>query len=291
MNKTKIEWVKNPDGTQGFTWNPITGCLNGCEYCYARKLAYGRLRARYLANTNFVREVYQDEESLYVKGDHDPFYPRFWEDRLYHAWGGKPKGIFVCDMSDLFGIGIPEEWTYRVITQMRAYPYHRLYLLTKQPQNLIKFSPFPENCYVGVTAVNTRAMTQAMTSLARVEASVKYISFEPLLSQMYIMPEDFKVGGISWVIIGAMTCGGNKIAEFSFKYPELIPMPYGNRYTLEPKTEWVEGIVSACDKAGIPVFLKDNLLPVFDGIGVLPWYRGNYRQEMPVKGEGSNEHR
>lgn len=22
MNKTKIEWVKNPDGTQGYTWNP-----------------------------------------------------------------------------------------------------------------------------------------------------------------------------------------------------------------------------------------------------------------------------
>ena len=43
MNKTQIEWVRNPDGTQGYTWNPITGCLNGCEYCYARKLANGRL--------------------------------------------------------------------------------------------------------------------------------------------------------------------------------------------------------------------------------------------------------
>ena len=35
MNKTKIEWVKNPDGTQGYTFNPITGCLNNCDYCYA----------------------------------------------------------------------------------------------------------------------------------------------------------------------------------------------------------------------------------------------------------------
>ena len=50
MNRTTIEWVKNPDGTQGYTWNPITGCLNGCPYCYARKLANGRLKQRYLAN-------------------------------------------------------------------------------------------------------------------------------------------------------------------------------------------------------------------------------------------------
>ncbi len=31
MNKTKIEWCD-------YTWNPVTGCLNGCEYCYAKKI-------------------------------------------------------------------------------------------------------------------------------------------------------------------------------------------------------------------------------------------------------------
>jgi len=29
MNKSKIEWCDS-------TWNPVTGCLHGCEYCYAR---------------------------------------------------------------------------------------------------------------------------------------------------------------------------------------------------------------------------------------------------------------
>ena len=32
MQKTKIEWADS-------TWNPVTGCLNGCSYCYARKIA------------------------------------------------------------------------------------------------------------------------------------------------------------------------------------------------------------------------------------------------------------
>lgn len=26
---TKIDWCDS-------TWNPVTGCLHGCEYCYAR---------------------------------------------------------------------------------------------------------------------------------------------------------------------------------------------------------------------------------------------------------------
>lgn len=29
MEKTKIDWCDS-------TWNPVTGCLHGCEYCYAR---------------------------------------------------------------------------------------------------------------------------------------------------------------------------------------------------------------------------------------------------------------
>jgi len=32
MKKTKIEWADA-------TWNPVTGCLHGCEYCYARRIA------------------------------------------------------------------------------------------------------------------------------------------------------------------------------------------------------------------------------------------------------------
>lgn len=32
MNKTKIEWCDS-------TWNPVTGCKHGCDYCYARRIA------------------------------------------------------------------------------------------------------------------------------------------------------------------------------------------------------------------------------------------------------------
>jgi len=57
-----------------------------------------------------------------------------------------------------------------------------------------------------------------------------------------------------------------------------------NRTKIE--IEWVKEIVKACDKADIPVFLKDNLKPLFTAIDGLDGRVGKYfieplRQELP----------
>jgi len=265
-------WVRNPDGTLGWTWNPLTGCLNhdnglckgGGFPCYAYKLANGRLKQRYLAN---VEGIYMPAsmKSVLVEAASDPFYPRFWEERLSEPIENptpmnpaKRKGIFTCDMSDLFGIGIPESWTEQVMTTIKLCPYHRFYLLTKQPQNLIKFSPFPENCWVGVTATNNQLYREAIYALAHIDAKVKYISFEPLLENV----KEYLFRWIDWTIIGAQTK--------PYKPPEIA---------------WLREIVEAADKAGIPVFLKDNLSPLIKWPDSGSWAFENLsniiRQEMP----------
>lgn len=274
MNKTQIEWVQNPDGTPGYTWNPITGCLNGCEYCYARRLANTRLKARYLANN-----ILPSHDELNHEAHHnDPFYPRFWPERLHEPldkahlskngidWiehRQKAKGIFVCDMSDLFGIGVPEAWTENILNVISSSkPTHRFYLLTKQPQNLIKWSPFPENCWVGVTATNQKMYDIGASLLSEIDAKVKYMSLEPLLESI-ILP--YYNRSFDWLILGSQT------------------KPYK-----PPKIEGVQEIVSSADKANIPVFLKDNLKTAFN---TLPfednrWFWSGYgqvRQEMPLK--------
>jgi len=212
MNKTTIEWVRNPDGTQGYTWNVITGCLNhnnglckgGSFPCYAYKLANTRLKQRYLRNPNVAPAASGWEMKSVVIGNTrhnldarylDPFYPRFWEERLgdlpiatgiLEIDGAKSRrGIFVCDMGDLFGAGVPEEWTAKVLDRIkRSSMFHRFYLLTKQPQNVIKWSPFPENCWVGVTVCNDKMLDVAVDKLEDVQARVKFISFEPLLERL-----------------------------------------------------------------------------------------------------------
>lgn len=89
MNNTKIEWCDA-------TWNPVTGCLHGCEYCYARKIA-----------NRFGREVLdRAEESknglhcVYNKVECNP-YPYLFEPTLHRyrldepQRKTKPRTIFV----------------------------------------------------------------------------------------------------------------------------------------------------------------------------------------------------
>lgn len=328
MNKTNIEWVRNPDGTQGYTWNAITGCLNhdnglckgGGFPCYAYKLANTRLKPLYLANENIVvpwgaaktEPIYEDirndpfyqEKAIartWIEKGKDPFYPRFWEDRVREEFGSCyagaiPKGIFVCDMGDLFGIGVPEAWTRRILSHigMSWYREHRLYLLTKQAQRLPEFSPFPENCWVGVTATTFMMFADAYYYLKQVKAKVKFLSFEPLLCwgvgaspQPYPDLSKHLIECCDWLIIGACTGTKKDMEELCKRYPKLTLMPYGNKWTAQPPIEWVSEIVEAADKVGIPVFLKDNLKPLFEQVyGQDPhsyYYHNGLRQEMPIE--------
>lgn len=276
MQKTSIEWVLNPDGSPGFTSNPLTGCLGPkgdgvhCPYCYARKLANGRLRNRYLANRKIAPFYFNSYEALNVldtKNRNDPFYPRFWPERLEqirkHKKGIIPVGIFLDDMSDWMGDYWPEAWTEAELQVMKDCPQNRFYTLTKQPQNLIKWSPFPDNCWVGVTATNPFAFYKALEFVKEIDASIVYLSLEPFLQEIKIPAAAvLNDHGISWLIIGACTGTLNELKPMAMKYPDLALMPYGNKWTLQPQIEWVEEIVKAADKAGIPVFLKDNLKPL-----------------------------
>jgi len=310
VNRTKIEWVQNPDGSQGYTHNPMSGCenhtpeglcLDGLFPCYAYKLAYRRLKQRYLANRNGLPySILERSLAAQLRAEGNPFYPRFWEGRLlklrgegdydkayparnaYHASREKGKGIFVCDMGDLFGVGIPEQWTRRVLEQCEIFSQHRFYLLTKQPQNLIKFSPFPENCWVGVTATNGKMVDDAGYYLEKIEASVKYISLEPLLESMLLF---FGKPTIAWLIIGACTGSWVDMANLCLRYGQLTLTRWGNKWTAQPRIEWLREIVGAADKAGIPVFLKDNLLELVNYHSPQTDFAFNkdgcYRQEMP----------
>jgi len=292
VNKTQIEWVRNPDGSQGFTLNSKTGCTNhtpeglclgGLFPCYADKLAHGRLKPLYLANENISYDlsVCNIPHSIAIN---DPFYPRFWEEKLKQPYQRKkPAGIFLDDMSDWMGDCWPREWTLAELQMMRENPQHRFYTLTKQPQRLPEFSPFPEK--------------KALHHLFDIEAKVRFISFEPLLGKLDIWARSDFVGvglpcewdRIGWLIIGACTGSWVDMANLCMKhtnslsnYAGLSLMQWGNKWTAQPSPDWVREIVEAADKAGVRVFLKENLMPLFKAEGITSredWT--GIRQEMP----------
>lgn len=307
MNRaTKSDsWVQNPDGTPGYTCSIITGCRMGeaHPYCFAQTLANGRLRDRYLANSNIallsIAQSMNDALPQISLGEahNDPFYPRFWPDRLgeldeFLTRSRKPVGIFLNIMGEWAGDWIPASWQDAQFEVINKHPRHRFYLLTHQPQNLERFSPFPDHCYVGVTATTFTAYMAALKGLMAIQAKIKFLSLEPLLEEVINQSKHhgfcnlLSYCHINWLIIGAMTGTKSLIMEMAKKYPELTPMPYGKLWTLQPQISWIEEIVRAADRAGAKVFLKENLVPMIanslDPNKMMLYPDGMHlRQEMP----------
>lgn len=241
MNKTKIEWVRNDDDSQGYTWNPITGCLgpngtpekpNRCSYCFAHKLAKGRLKQHYLSVPEYP---YDDPPLLIPKTDKsDPFVPRFWRHRLKEPfWHRKPCTIFVCSMGELFSEYYPASWLGNILHTFYGCPQHTFLVLTKNPSRDECIS-LPKNVWFGVT-INKGEDWLRLRIAEDCEVGKKFISFEPLLDDVMSNPRIHLVG-FNWIIIGAQT----------------------KPYKL-PKKEWVEHIVNTANLLGIPIFLKNNL--------------------------------
>ena len=214
MNKTKIEWCD-------YTANPVKGyCPMACEYCYARAM-YDRF--------GWDKTVRMDFNSAWYKG-------------VDIRTLKEPSRIFVCSTIELFGEWVGEDNKMEIIDMAYLYPQHTFIFLTKQPDHLFEWNPWPDNAWVGATATDERSMVRAC-SLRYVDAKVRFVSFEPLLGPINgaLWPEPLKATNNTftpeWVIIGAQT----------------------GHHAVKPNMDWVAEIVGAADSVGLPVFLKDNL--------------------------------
>lgn len=208
--KSKIEWTEN-------SWNPVTGCDKysaGCKNCYAEKMA-NRL---YTMGQNKYKNKFQvtlHEDSLEE--------PLKWK---------KPSKIFVCSMSDIFHKDVPFEFVDKIFKIMHQADWHIFQILTKRSDRLFEYSTrilWPKNVWAGVT-VEHKDYISRIEDLRAVKAPVKFISFEPLLSEIpYI-----NLKGIQWVI-----CGGES-----------------GPHAREINADWVRGIRDMAVNQNIPFLFK-----------------------------------
>ena len=188
------------------TWNPVTGCRHGCPYCYAAAFAH-RL--------------------------HRSFEPAYHPERLSEPLTRRmPTKIFVGSNADLFGDWVPATWVRSVLDVVRRCPQHTFQFLTKAPHNLVKYNPWPDNCWVGASANNQHMMNKAVFDLSLCKAPVRFVSAEPLLG-----PINADLGAIQWLIIGAQT----------------------GRDAHQPRAEWVAQLIDSARAAGTAIWFKDNL--------------------------------
>jgi protein gp37 len=210
-----------------WSWNPVTGCLHGCKYCYARAIA-----------------------SRFPDGFPAGFTPLFHHERLpapantripaAHRDDPAYRRVFVCSMADLYGRWVPDEWIEQVHASMLASPEWEYLLLTKFPARYVGLD-LPPNAWVGTSVDEQKRVSIAEKAFRKIDGvKVKWLSLEPLKEPL----EFSDLSMFDWVVIGAQTA---------------THQPDGFVPGFAPPFEWVARIAMQALDAGCRVHLKPNL--------------------------------
>lgn len=216
-----IEWTHH-------TFNPWTGCTKvspACDHCYAEGWA---------------------KRSGHVEwGPHGAR-------RRTKTWGnpvkwnaqakreGRRFRVFCASLADVFDNHktIMPEWRRELWALIRETPNLDWLLLTKRPQNIVRFLPDDwlaadyGHVWLGTSTENREEMLRRGTALAQVPGSgITFWSAEPLVGDLGHIPEDIMP---SWIITG----GEN-----------------GSNYR-PVDADWFRGLRDQCAAAGTPFLFK-----------------------------------
>lgn len=282
MAKTEIAWTD-------FSWNPLRASYRdpdyfdtdqgvgqpgevhlgwhcervspGCQNCYAERLNEKRFGSGlpYNRKSRDMVEPFLDGATL-VK-------PLSWR---------KPRKVFVCSMTDLFGEWVPDEWIARVFAMMASARQHTFQVLTKRParmraflakvaqcehgwlthngSNPVSFGgtgviihdgagwPLP-NVWLGTSVEDQVRADERIPELLECPAAVRFLSCEPLLGPVDV---GYYIGdrgtlpdndpNIDWVIVGGESGPGARPCDLA----------------------WIREIVEQCQDAGVAVFYKQG---------------------------------
>ena len=273
---SKIEWTE-ASWTPIRAWNVATGktgwhCEHvspGCEHCYSESINR-RLGSGLAFKPGHFKDVdvYLDEKMLAA--------PLKWR---------KPRKIFVCSMTDLFGEWVPDEWIDQVFAIMALTPQHTYQILTKRPERMREYcgniqkngrwlemedralklgydprgqddtgfawvsnKQFLPNVWLGVSVEDQARAGERIPLLLETPAAVSFISAEPLLSSVDLREW---LPGLSWCIIGGESGPGKRPVNL----------------------EWLRSIREQCKAAGVPLFVKqiDKVIPIPDDLMIREW--------------------
>jgi protein gp37 len=171
------------------------------------------------------------------------------------AWK-RPKRIFVNSMSDLFHADVSEGFIKRVWNVMANTTQHTYQILTKRPERMAEVTaklPTLKNVWLG-TSVESADYLDRIDNLRRVDAAVRFVSFEPLIGSV----AGANLRQINWAIVGGESG------------PKARPM----------QETWVDEIESLCRRHGTAFFFKQWGGKNKKAAG--RHYRGGTFDEMPA---------
>jgi len=172
--------------------------------------------------------------------------PEFFPGKLKMMEKKRPRNFLLTGMSDLSGW--EPEWRDEVFAKIRENPQHQFLFLTKQP-DLLDFDTNLENAWFGVTVTRKSELWRIDALRKNVRAKHYHVTFEPLFDD----PGTVDLSGINWVVVGTMTGAQSR------------------KIHTEPECAW--SLTDQAHKLGIPVFMKEDLVPIIGNENMI--------QEMP----------
>lgn len=253
---SKIEWTHH-------TFNPWRGCTKvsaGCDHCYAE-----RDSKRFPA----IRGVWGKFGTRVIASDAMWNEPVKWSRKAAEA--GERHRVFCASLADVFEgpETMPEEsWESvsaareRLGTLIDDTPHLDWLLLTKRPQNVLKYGPLgyrwtmegmPKNVWLGTSAEDQKTFDERWPLLAQIPAVVRWLSCEPLIGPIDFFyyggdhgdPISFSqlrgtdatepdIPGVDWVIVGGESGPGARPFDIA----------------------WAREIIYQCQAASVPCFVK-----------------------------------
>lgn len=268
MNKTSIGWtdysvnpLKYRDASGAVVW-ACEKVSPGCAHCYSASLAnrWGR-GADFNAGEMAKLTPFLDEKELASMLNYKP---------------ASGKRCFVGDMTDVFGEWVSDALIVKLFATMALRPDVTFQVLTKRAARMARLiglynpvggpPPFSErvanaagkelpwplpNVWLGVSCEDQQRADERIPELLDTPAVVRFISAEPLLADvglfaffdtptrnecLGILGGHKRVPGLDWVIVGGESGANFRPCE----------------------REWIASIVTECESAGVPVFVKQG---------------------------------
>jgi len=211
---SKIQWTDA-------TWNIAVGCTKvdeDCKYCYMyRESMKGtRYNPKEIRKTKTVFNL-----PLKLK---------------------VPSKIFTSSLTDFFHEAI-DEYRDEAWDIIRKCPQHTFQILTKRPERIAANLPKDwgegwDNVWLG-TSVGSDVGRNRIEILSDIPAKVRFVSFEPLWSEIDMGFDVSTLIRIHWAIIGGES--GNDTGMYRYR---------------PCKIEWIESIIHQMQMVGCAVFVK-----------------------------------
>jgi protein gp37 len=220
--KTGISWTDS-------TFNPWIGCTKvglGCNNCYAEALMDKRWkRVQWGSGQQRQRTSAANwKQPLLWEREHEAF-------ALMHD---RRRRVFCASLADVFDNEAPAQWRGELWQLVKATPHLDWLILTKRIGNVRGMAPaegLPANVWLGATIVNQEEYDRDAHKLLAVQASVRFLSVEPMLGPISGAPS---IGAVDWVIVGGESGKAARPIERA----------------------WIDSLADQCAWYSVPFFFK-----------------------------------